>query len=96
LFEGFQAFAETGGVFVGDGEDADAALGAAGFADEVMAAALVGVGYGSVYDLDQVLLVTILHCRRHEVALSNGIGGGIELVRWTAYISFTKRARGRR
>ena len=36
-------------------EDADAALRAAGFADEVMAAALVGVGYGGVYDLDQGL-----------------------------------------
>jgi hypothetical protein len=40
---------------VGDGEDADAALGTAGFADELMAAALVGVGYGGVYDLDKLL-----------------------------------------
>ena len=38
---------------MGDGEDADAALRAAGFADEVMAAAAVGVGYGVVYDLDE-------------------------------------------
>ena len=53
LFEGGEAFAEAGCVFVGDGEDADAALGAAGFADEVLAAALVGVGYGGVYDLDE-------------------------------------------
>ncbi len=53
LFEGGEAFAEAGGVFVGDGEDSDAALGAAGMADEVMAAALVGVGYGGVYDLDE-------------------------------------------
>ncbi len=30
-----EAFAEAGGVLVGDGEDADAALGAAGAADEV-------------------------------------------------------------
>ncbi len=30
-----EAFAEAGGVFVGDGEDADAALGAAGMADEM-------------------------------------------------------------
>jgi hypothetical protein len=37
---------------VADGEDAYAALGAAGMADEVMAAALVGIGYGCVYDLD--------------------------------------------
>jgi len=44
--------AEAGGVFVGDGEDADAALGAAGFADEVRAAATVGVGYGRVDDLN--------------------------------------------
>jgi len=38
---------------VGDGEDADAALGTAGVADEVCASALVGVGYGCVYDLDK-------------------------------------------
>jgi hypothetical protein len=37
-----------------DGEDADAALRAAGVADEVMASALVGVGYGCVYDLDEL------------------------------------------
>ena len=55
LAEGFESFAETSSVFVGDGEDADAALGAAGFADEVLAAALVGVGYGGVYDLDEGL-----------------------------------------
>jgi hypothetical protein len=38
---------------LGDGEDSDAALGAAGMADEVLAAALAGVGYGGVYDLDE-------------------------------------------
>jgi hypothetical protein len=52
LLEGGEAFAEACAVFVGDGEDADAALRAAGMADEMMAAALVGVGYGCVYDLD--------------------------------------------
>ena len=52
LFEGGESCAEAGCVFVGDGEDADAALGAAGVADEVMASATVGVGYGGVYDLD--------------------------------------------
>jgi len=55
LFEDGEAFAQAGGVFVGDGKDADAALGAAGVADEVMAAALVGVGYCGVYDLDESL-----------------------------------------
>jgi hypothetical protein len=35
LVEGGEAFAETVSVFVGDGEDSDAALGAAGVADEV-------------------------------------------------------------
>jgi hypothetical protein len=40
---------------VGDGEDADAALRAAGVADEVMTAAVVGVGYSGVYDLDEGL-----------------------------------------
>jgi hypothetical protein len=38
LLEGGEAFAETGCVFVGDGEYTDAALGAAGVADEVRAA----------------------------------------------------------
>ena len=40
---------------MGDGEDADAALRVAGFADEMRAAALVGVGHGCVYDLDEGL-----------------------------------------
>jgi hypothetical protein len=52
LLEGGEAFAQACAVFVGDGEDADAALRAAGMADEMMASALVGVGYGCVYDLD--------------------------------------------
>lgn len=51
--EVFEAFAEAGGVFMCDGEDADAALRAAGAADEVCAAPVVGVGYGGVYDLDE-------------------------------------------
>ena len=54
-FEDGEAFVEAGSVFVGDGEDADAALGAAGVADEVCASALVGVGYGCVYDLDELI-----------------------------------------
>jgi hypothetical protein len=33
LFEGGEAFSEACCVLVGDGEDSDAALGAAGFAD---------------------------------------------------------------
>jgi hypothetical protein len=53
LFECGEAFAEAGCVLVGDGEDANAALRAAGFADEMCAAAAVGVGYGTVYDLDE-------------------------------------------
>ena len=55
LFECGEAFAETGCVLVGYGEDADAALGAARFADEVRAAAAVGVSDCGVYDLDQGL-----------------------------------------
>ena len=55
LFEECEAFAEACGVFVGDGEDSDAALGAAGVADQVWAAAVVGVGYCVVYDLDERL-----------------------------------------
>jgi hypothetical protein len=61
LFEGSQPFAETVGVFVGDGEDADAALRAAWAADEVVGAAAVGVGYRDVYDLDE----SIRHCERN-------------------------------
>ena len=38
---------------MGYGEDSDAALGAAGMAGQVMAAALVGVCYCGVYDLDE-------------------------------------------
>jgi hypothetical protein len=53
LFDGDEAFSKAVRVFVGDGEDADAALGAARVADEVVAAAAVGVGYGDVYDLDE-------------------------------------------
>jgi hypothetical protein len=52
LFKGGEAFAEAGCVLLSDGEDADAALGAAGFADEVVPAATVGVANGCVYDLD--------------------------------------------
>ncbi len=56
LFEGGEGFAEAFGVLLGDGEDADAALGAAGVAGEVLASAAVGVGYCGVYDLDEGLL----------------------------------------
>ena len=55
LLESGEAFAEAGCVFVSNGEDADAALGAARVADEVMTSALVGVGYGCVYDLNEGL-----------------------------------------
>jgi hypothetical protein len=43
LFEECEAFTEAMRVFVGDGEDADAALVATGFADEVLAGAGGGV-----------------------------------------------------
>jgi hypothetical protein len=54
LGEGGEAFAEAGGVLLRDGEDSDAALGAAGAADEVLAAAGGGGGEGGGYDLDEV------------------------------------------
>jgi hypothetical protein len=54
LFEGFEAFAETDAVLMGDGEHSYATLGAAGFANEVWTAAAIGVGYGRVYDLNEV------------------------------------------
>ena len=47
---------------MGDGEDADAALGAAGMADEVMAASAVGVAYGGVYDLDETINHSYENC----------------------------------
>jgi hypothetical protein len=53
LSEEHEAFAEAGCVLLGDGEDADAALRAAGAADKVMGSAAVGVGYGGVDDLDE-------------------------------------------
>ena len=55
LGQGSHAFAEAGCILVGYGEDSDAALGAAGVADQVMPAAAVSVGYGGVYDLDERL-----------------------------------------
>jgi hypothetical protein len=54
LGQGGEAFAEAGGVLLRDGEDSDAALGAAGAADKVRTAALRGGGEGGGYDLDQV------------------------------------------
>jgi hypothetical protein len=54
LVEGGEAFAEARCILVGDGEHADAALGAAGFADEMLAAAAVGVGHSGIYDLDEI------------------------------------------
>ena len=56
LFEGGKAFAETRAIFVRDGKDADTALRAAWFADEVCAAATVSVSYGCVYDLDETMI----------------------------------------
>jgi hypothetical protein len=50
-----EAFAEACRVLVRDGEDTDAALGATGVADEMLAATAVGVGYCGVYDLDEGL-----------------------------------------
>ena len=49
-----EAVAEAGCVLLRDGEDAVAALGAAGAADEVRAATLRGGGEGGGYDLDEV------------------------------------------
>jgi hypothetical protein len=60
LFESGEAFAEAGCVLMGDGEDSDAALGAAWVADEVRASALVCVGYGGIYDSDEIC-VSVQH-----------------------------------
>jgi hypothetical protein len=45
---------------VGDGEDADAALGAAGVTDEMGTAAVVGIRDCGVYDLDQFMYPSLL------------------------------------
>ena len=68
LGEDGEAFAETCGVLLRDGEDSDAALGAAGSADKVWAAASGGGGQGGGDDLDEVLVVTkVWNCCRHGV-----------------------------
>jgi hypothetical protein len=53
LGEEIEAGAEAGCILVRDGEDADAALRAAGTADEVMAAAGCCVCECGIYDLDE-------------------------------------------
>jgi len=52
--EEVEAVAETGCVLLGDGEDADAALGAAEAADEMLAAACGGGDEGGVDDLEEI------------------------------------------
>lgn len=51
LGESFQAFAQACCIFMGDGEDADAALGAARFTDKMMATAMHRVGERGVNNL---------------------------------------------
>lgn len=51
LGESFQAFAQAHCIFMRDGEDADAALGAAGFTDKMMATAMHRVGERGVNNL---------------------------------------------
>ena len=68
LGEGGQALAEASGVLVGDGEDSDTALGAAGAADEVWAATQSGGGESGGDDLDQV----VRHGRSDFRPLSSG------------------------
>jgi hypothetical protein len=53
LVEFGEGFAKVVRILLGDGEDAYAALGAAGTADKVRAAALGGGGESGVYDLDE-------------------------------------------
>ncbi len=52
--EGGEAFTQAGGVELGDGEYADAALGASGSAFEPSAGAAGSVGNGGVDDLDEL------------------------------------------
>jgi hypothetical protein len=49
-----EPIAQAGGVELGDGEDADAALSACGRAFEPGAGAARGVGDGGIDDLDEV------------------------------------------
>jgi len=55
LGEGGEAFAEAGCVLLRDGEDSDAALGAAGAAYEMRATASGGGGESGGYDLNEVV-----------------------------------------
>ena len=59
-FEGNEAFSQTCCIFVGYREDSDAALGAAGFANEVGTSAMVGVSYCGIYDLDEGFVAALL------------------------------------
>ena len=52
--EEVEAIAQAGCVLLRDGEDADAALGAAGAADEMLAAAGGGGGEGGGDELDEI------------------------------------------
>jgi hypothetical protein len=73
VVEESEAFAEAGCVLMGDGKDSDAALGAAGVADKVMCAALVGGCGGGFYDLDEGVGRCIHTSRlRDDVVLAEG------------------------
>jgi hypothetical protein len=67
--EGGEAFAQAGGVELGDREDADAALGASWSALEPGAGAVGRVGYGSIDDLDEV---RVAGGERHAVRIALG------------------------
>ncbi len=53
MLEGGEPLAEPERVGRADGKDSDAALGAAGTAEEMRAAARRGVGEGAVYESDK-------------------------------------------
>jgi hypothetical protein len=68
LVKGPERFAEAGSVLLRDREDAVTALGAAGAAGEVLAAALGGGGEGGVYDLDEGGHRAIVRCPDRAVS----------------------------
>jgi hypothetical protein len=70
--ESGEAGAETGGVQLRDGEDADAALSAAWSAFEIRAGAARGVGHGGVDNLDEMFVAPCFL----------GGGHGIRLMEW--------------
>jgi hypothetical protein len=78
--EGSEAFAETGGVKLRDGKDADAALGASWSAEKESAGAAGGVGNSGIDDVDELGIARGEHGFRIVCAR-----GDEKIVMWERY-----------